>query len=461
MSDTKSRTHRVLTIAAVLVLGGAISGVAYVRRYGFPARAAGEPAGPAILSIVVSGDTAGWLVPCGCTTNQSGGLLRRGTLVRQLESRGPLLVVDAGGAAAGTSAYHKLKFEAILQGELAMNLAAHNLGASEVAFEPDYLREVAYRLHVPFVSANVRDKSGITLAEPIRIVEHDLARIGVTGVLSRRFAHDQWQVDEPRDALLKVIAANKSRYDVLLVLAYLPEEELRQLAAALPEADLIIGGPTGQAIAPQPVGSTLVASATNKGKFLVHLETEGPRGRPAWSGKIVELNESFADDAQQQANVRRYLASLDRRDIPAAEAGFAAMLPVGLPRDYRLAGNDACISCHKNDCTLWSGSKHGHAWQTLQGKGYHVDSYCQQCHTTGYGLPGGFESARRSAALTNVGCESCHGPSAAHVRSVKTKTPFAAKDQCDRCHDRENSPQFDYPVYWPKIKHGEPATTGG
>src|SRR5262249_6613355 len=118
------------------------------------------------------------------------------------------------------------------------------------------------------------------------------------------------------------------------------------------------------------------------------------------------------------------------------------------------AGNATCVSCHKNDCTLWDGSKHGHAWQTIKDKGYHVDSYCQQCHTTGFGLPGGFESIGRTASLTNVGCESCHGPSHAHVQNVKTKTPFAAKDQCVRCHDHENSPKFEYEIYWPKITHG-------
>jgi hypothetical protein len=90
-------------------------------------------------------------------------------------------------------------------------------------------------------------------------------------------------------------------------------------------------------------------------------------------------------------------------------------------------------------------------------RGYHVDSYCQQCHTTGYGLPGGFESAGGSAALRSVGCESCHGPSQAHVRNPKLHTPFAARDQCQSCHDHENSPQFNYAAYWPRIEHGKPA----
>src|SRR5262249_3470254 len=270
MSDTKSRTHLLLTIAVVLALVGAISGVAYVCRYGFPARAVSDSGRPPILSIVVSGDTAGWIVPCGCTSNQSGGLLRRGTFVRQLQERGEVMLADAGGAAAGSSRYQRVKFEAFLQGELAMGLTAHNLGASEVTLGADYLREVGSRLHVPFVSANVTDTRGKPLAEPLRIVEKNGVSVAMTGGLSQRFAMDGVKVEEPRTAILRLLATrspfggvdlgDKGRCDSLMVLAYMPEDELINLATNLPEADWIIGGPTGQSILPHVLGPTWVAS---------------------------------------------------------------------------------------------------------------------------------------------------------------------------------------------------------
>src|SRR5262245_62153055 len=85
------------------------------------------------LNNVISGDTAGWIVPCGCTSNQSGGMPRRGTLVRDLKRSSDVVVVDAGGVPAGTTQYHRVKFEAILAGEMAMGLAVHNLGGPELA----------------------------------------------------------------------------------------------------------------------------------------------------------------------------------------------------------------------------------------------------------------------------------------------------------------------------------------
>ena len=405
------------------------------------------------LAIVVAGDTAGWIVPCGCTANQSGGLLRRGTHVKGLRGRAEVVVADAGGAPGGTSAYHRVKFEAILKGELNMDLVAHNVGGPEAALGADYLRRMGAELRVPFVSANLRDAKGLLVAEPLRIVQRDGRRVAFTGVLSRRFGVEGMLIDEPRPALLGVIGAARGRYDFLVVLAYLPEDELAELAASLPEADAVVGGPTGQSIAPRAVGPTLLAAATNKGKFLIELEGAGV-GKPAWTGRVVEMSPELPDDADQRDNLNGYLAELARRDFAAAESGLAPALPTGLPPDYRLAGNAACASCHKDDCKTWEKSGHAQAWETLTARGFAVDAYCQQCHTTGFGLPGGFVSALRSPSLRSVGCENCHGPSLAHVREPRTRTPFAARDQCSRCHDRENSPHFETATYWQRIRHG-------
>jgi hypothetical protein len=427
-------------------------GAAAVWRGWQPAAESGRP-----LVLLVSGDTAGWLVPCGCTANQSGGLLRRGSLVRQLGAEADVLLADAGGAPGGTSAYQQAKWEAILKGELAMGVAAHNLGGPEVALGADTLRQIQGRLGVPFVSANVRDARGDWLAEPVRILDRGGQRIAVAGVLARQYAREGVQVDDPREALLQAVAAVKGRYDSLVVLAYLPEEELLQFAAGLPEVDVVVGGPTGQSIAPRAVGPTVVAAATNKGKFLVQLDAARAGRRTAWSGRVVEMGPDFADDPEQVANLRRYLEGLAQRDFAAAETGLTPPLPAGLPKEYRIAGDQSCRECHKADCAAWESSKHAHAWETLSQRGQQVDPHCQQCHTTAYGLPGGFQSVRQSPAAVNVRCEGCHGPSLAHAREPKTKTGFASRDQCARCHDRENSPQFDYGSYWQRIRHGTTA----
>lgn len=380
-------------------------------------------------------------------------MLRRGALVAAERRRGETVVVDVGGAPVGSSAYQRAKFEAILRGERAMGVVAHNIGGPEAALGSDDLRRVSRKLAVPLISANARDGGGRLVAEPYRIASTAGGRLALVGVLSQSFQTADVRVTDPRQAVLDVLQSIHGRYDWLAVLAYLNEAELQALAAGLPEADLVIGGPTGQSVAPRRVGPLLLASATNKGKFILALKTPQHLGGQ-WTGDVVELTARFADDPRQTENLAEFRKELARRDFSAAESGLVEPPADELPGDYRLAGNAVCGECHAADHERWRYSRHALAWQTLRGQGLHVDPYCQQCHTNGYGLPGGFESARRSPQRTAVGCESCHGPSAAHAHDPAVRTSWNAQEQCVHCHDPENSPKFEYGGYWRQIQHG-------
>src|SRR5207248_836434 len=141
----------------------------------------------------------------------------------------------------------------------------------------------------------------------------------------------------------------------------------------LPEADAVIGGPTGQAIAPRRVGPTLMAASTNKGKFLVQLDIS----KRELTGSVVEMTSAFADDPAQQANLKNYLTELERRDFTAAQSGMvdASLMTNAASASYRIAGSSSCLSCHASAQSSWSASNHAHAFATLVGKGFHVDSY--------------------------------------------------------------------------------------
>jgi hypothetical protein len=414
------------------------------------------------LVVVASGDTAGWIVPCGCTSNQSGGLPRRATYIESLRAEAEVVPIDVGGAAHGNSPYDLAKFEAILRGEALMGVAAHNIGAAEAKFGPAELRRLAVKIGVPMISANAHDRSGQPVAEPARLVSAAGRRLALVGVLSERYATKELQVSPPRQAAIETLRGLAGKYDAAIVLAYLPDDELRQFADELPEADVVVGGPTGQPISPREVGPGLLCSATSKGKFMVRLDAPTARSGARWSGSIVELDDKFGDDAGQVGNVEAFRRDLGERDFSPGQTGFVEPLPADVPKGYAIAGDKTCKKCHDEDCRELRKTKHAEAWQALKAKGAHVDPECQRCHTTGYGLPGGFASLRRDAALVNVGCESCHGPSRAHVVKSDVHTPYfgRAKDHCTSCHDRENSPKFDYDKYWEKVRHGQKASEG-
>ena len=440
------RRHASRSVAGALLLASlTVSSGPGCRKSETAIDAASQP-----VKLVISGDTDGWITPCGCTSNQSGGLLRRGTYINDLRQHAQLVYADVGGAVRGNSDYDRLKLKAILSGEELMGVAAHNIGGAEAAFGPQALRALIHD-GAPLISANVRDPGGQLIAGAVKVITVGGRRIAITGVCSPRFASDQVRIDDPRQAVLAATSGAKGTYDSLIVLAYLPQDELEQLAASLPEADAIVGGPTGQPVPPRQVGPTLLTSATNKGKFLAVLSLSHSR---RWGGSIVELNGAYPDQGVQVANLKRFLGELRSRDFTAAQSGLAPPLPPQMPADYRIAGSESCSKCHQAEFAVWQHMDHSHAWQTLVSKGFEVDPECMQCHTTGFGLPGGFKSRGRTPERVEVGCESCHGPSAAHVADPTRRTPFRAADQCTQCHDRENSPKFEYASYWSRIQHG-------
>ena len=170
----------------------------------------------------------------------------------------------------------------------------------------------------------------------------------------------------------------------------------------------------------------------------------------------LEVTSTLPLESAQTKNINDYLSTLGQLDFSAEETGLVTSQRANSSNqgDYQIAGSQSCVQCHKEDDQSWHASKHSHAWQTLIDKRSQVDPSCQVCHTTGYGLGGGFVQVAKSLPLVNVGCESCHGPSQAHVLDPKIKTTYLSREQCVRCHDHENSPEFEYSKYWAKIVHG-------
>ena len=91
------------------------------------------------------------------------------------------------------------------------------------------------------------------------------------------------------------------------------------------------------------------------------------------------------------------------------------------------------------------------SFETLEKGHQSTNPACLKCHTTCYlGLPQDgsvdVESGRRS-----VQCESCHGMGTDHARDGSYGAVTMAA--CVVCHNEENSPEFSYATYLPKVKH--------
>jgi hypothetical protein len=72
---------------------------------------------------------------------------------------------------------------------------------------------------------------------------------------------------------------------------------------------------------------------------------------------------------------------------------------------------------------------------------------CQdECHTTGYGKPGGFRSEHDTPDLRNAGCEVCHGPGSLHCETEDPGDIMGSltADECEECHRTDRVEAFDY-----------------
>lgn len=112
-------------------------------------------------------------------------------------------------------------------------------------------------------------------------------------------------------------------------------------------------------------------------------------------------------------------------------------------------GSEACKDCHAGEYERFmKHSKKARSWQSVSRMAPKLTAEelagCFACHTTGYGK-GGFVSHDATPHLSDVGCESCHGPGGDHAASGDASS-IAKPDMktCERCHDESRVRSFGY-----------------
>lgn len=142
-------------------------------------------------------------------------------------------------------------------------------------------------------------------------------------------------------------------------------------------------------------------------------------------------------------------------------------------------GPERCHDCHPDQYASWADTRMATSFEVLRpgqkveekklagldpDEDYTQDQTCLPCHTTGYGLVGGFTSFEETPRMAGVTCEACHGPGGRYAGTVMNKSdpsfqtavareaglvyPPTAR-VCRRCHN-EDSPfagsdyKFDY-----------------
>jgi tetratricopeptide (TPR) repeat protein len=214
-----------------------------------------------------------------------------------------------------------------------------------------------------------------------------------------------------------------------------------------------------------------------------------PEGASDQPTETEAMLRSKFDDEKESA-IARYKVGLlyeSQGLLDEAAALFRDSLAIISTQGARYLGyKKGCKSCHYKEWKSWKGTKMAKAFEALKPgasvetkvkfnldpkKDYTEDPNCLGCHTTGFGLPGGYVIPRgakykvREASKQTVGgtCEACHGPGSLYgpihkdvddkARPYKQEEFYAAGEYrvdervCTKCHNQRNptaGPDFHF-----------------
>jgi hypothetical protein len=406
-------------------------------------RLEGTEESPKGLLLVLTGNEQGFIRPCGCSKPALGGVHRRATALKKLREKSPALhLVSGGDLVIAGDRQQRLKFESFLMSMALMEYEAFSPGWGELQLGCDYLWEMRTFAGFPFVSLNLFKGEEAFGERQVRIGSTPWV---ATGLLADGDPPEGFRVTKALPALLGWLAGLDVEKDRPLILFSGDEKGVLALAAGIPDAwservVIAFGGPSDQPTLLK-AAEVKVTSLGSKGRFLCLL---APDDVPTLSS--LRLEEEIIGDPDVSSILDSYRATL--KDEKLVET-FPRK-----PTELAYEGEASCVDCHRDSCEALDATPHERAWATLVATNDQWDPECASCHVTGWGDSTGFITEERTPNLINVTCEACHGPGEAHVATQAPTTNGKLGPRfCVKCHDADNSPQFDFETYWPKIAH--------
>ncbi len=413
----------------------------------------GKGRGPVLLFCA---NDEGVLAACGCPSNPSGGLAKRQALVEQYRRTRPeVLLVDAGDLFPDHRHEVKAKYLARVLARSGYDAIA--LGDQEFLLGAEYLRRLQREERLPLVCANVRDAAGEPVAPPHVVRSIADLRVGIFAVVADKaygFPPMEWRtglrVEDPAEAARREVAALKG-CDLVVALSHQPLYASRDLAAEVDGIDLVVSGHDEKVLVkPERIGRTLLVGTGEAGRILGALALgRGKDRRPTLVQEMTELSARVPDAPWVMDLYWVYVK--EAKDAPPPDWNLT-----GIPDRFDTA--EACGACHEPEYKQWRTTRHARAYESLRRAGRHEDPECLMCHTMGYGRSGGFVSMEKKAGLGRVTCQACHVVQSDHdEKKVKPEPDINISSRlCMSCHGPVQSPDFDYFVYKPKIRHKKP-----
>lgn len=497
-----SWARRVLAVAAVLAVVGVGTGFlmyrAPVDAPVLPTPGGEKPIGPAVggvplfhawpkdgnpaLVLALTGQTYGYLSPCGCSRPQKGGLERRANLLDGLRAKGWTVVgLDLGDVSApkGLPKQNLLKYRTSIAALGAMGYAAVGLGeydfaghlfgllgeyanmpgAKPIILASNLVGTVRGPDGKPSTVIKREDqfppdtKGGRPMVEGVEVIAmKDKPAIAVVGLIgpdvgakmekldsTNGYADSTWAIKEA----FKTAAEHPAKPGLFVLLYAGNLDRAKKLAETFPQFQLIVCQSEDSEPPQFPTaangGKTMIVQVGHKGQN-VGLVGVFPDGKGAFdlNYQLVPLGEEYLTPANPDKVrthkvlnlLEKYAADVEKNDLLAAARAKPLQHPTQIAHQAAAptyVGAAECAKCHAAEFQVWKNSKHSHAYAALvqlaeRPAKRQFDPECVICHTTGFEYVGGFENATKTPFLEGNQCENCHGPGSAHAKAPNDKT---------------------------------------
>ncbi len=365
------------------------------------------------LTILYTGSLKGELEPCGCSPKTDfGGMARlSGYILENTDNLSPYILIDAGNFTPKDTPQGRLKAEAMLRSFGKIKYDAVAFGEREKAFPQDFISLLVKENKTPALYASTENNRSLSLKR------------------------------SDVDLNISVDPAAHQKGKLNLLLSGMPVSEAKLIKGW----HVIIISSGEELEEPLMIDGTVIAAGYPKGQNLgmLTLRIGSDRRVIGFDHKWQPLGNDIVED-------RKIRNILDDYDSKVAGLLKDAVIP---PAGTTYSGVKKCAECHQPFEESWKNTRHSGAFASLEHAGKGADPECIVCHTVGFGEEGGFYTIEATPELSNVQCEECHGLNREHLYDFSAPLRPVTEKVCLKCHTKENSPDFDYPVYFEKIKH--------
>ncbi|MCP4547895.1 MAG: hypothetical protein GY835_15640 [bacterium] len=382
------------------------------------------------------------------------------------EQNDHVLILSGGDCVTTNSAVHELLLQSEVYLELFGQVGVDAVCAQSVDLRSGYdeLLASGEKYNIPYMCANLK-RDGELMLPGFKVFEFGGKRVGVLSVVDPAMQHSankmpaNFKYEDPALAVGEGVKALREveGCDAVILMYGARRDKTVEQCADIEGIDLILYGNShmSQRVPAETAAGTYVYSAAAKGKdFGEIILTINDDGTTDLSPIMIhELDKNYKDDPDVLARVNAYKAEAKERKDRARLIEEMARNFSDTPVSETYLGTDVCARCHSEQVAVFESSAHAGAMHLLEEAGESANVECIGCHVTGWNSAGGYGINKQNRLmLSGVQCEACHGYGTAHERNnLATRT--RARELCLDCHTEEQSPDFDFEIYWKTIKH--------